>query len=286
MIFGPSRARELRSEGLSIGLEDNFDDVLGKAQRGLNLSVDELAQSTGIDRAKIVAALGGKFDADVVRVLSGSLGLAGDRVCALGAETYVPEPIALEGLLQFNTAFDDMMVNAFLVWDPVRRKAAVFDTGSDVDDLLAAADERDLEIERIFITHAHVDHIFDLDRLMEITGAPALTPSGERVDGAGSFEAGETFQVGNLKVQSRLTWGHAKGGVTYVVTGLDRGVAIVGDALFAGSMGGGKESFGAALETNRKEIFSLPDNTLIAPGHGPMTSVGEQRRCNPFFPDV
>ncbi len=67
--------------------------------------------------------------------------------------------------------------------------------------------------------------------------------------------------------------------------GLARPVAIVGDAIFAGSMGGGKVSYADALATNRKEIFSLPDDTIIAPGHGPMTSVGEEKARNPFYPE-
>ncbi len=270
---------------MNFALEDNFEDVLGKARRGLGIEEDALAKAAGIDRRSLDAVMGGAFDLDVVRAVSAPLGLAADRVVALGERTYVPEPIALEGLLQFNTAFDDMMVNAFLVWDPVRRKAAVFDTGSDVGDLLAAAEERDLEIQQVFITHSHGDHIFDLDRLLEKTGVGARTPSGEPVDGAEAFEVGETFEVGDLRIESRLTWGHAKAGVTYVVKGLDRPVAICGDALFAGSMGGGMVSFEAALATNRGEIFSLSDNTVLCPGHGPMTSVGEQRRCNPFFPE-
>ncbi len=271
---------------MKIGLEDNYEDVLGKARRGLGIDADALAERAGVSREKLDAVMGGEFDADVVRALSGPLGVAGERVVALGEKTYVPEPVTLEGLLQFNTAFDDMLVNAFLVWDPTRRKAAVFDTGSNVTELLAAAKERDLEIEQIFITHSHGDHIFDLDRLKEKTGVKAWTPSGEPVDGAECFEAGKEFEVGNLKISSRLTWGHAKGGVTYVVKGLESDVAICGDAIFAGSMGGGMVSFEAALETNRKEIFSLADSTVLCPGHGPLTTVGEQRQCNPFFANV
>ena len=75
------------------------------------------------------------------------------------------------------------------------------------------------------------------------------------------------------------------GGLTYVITGLARPVAIVGDALFAGSMGGGVVSYADALETNRREIFTLPDDTVICPGHGPMTSVAEEKHHNPFYPE-
>ncbi len=271
---------------MKIGLEDNYEDVLGKAQRGIGLKNEDLAERAGVTVERTESVLSGEFDAEIVRALCGPLALAADRVVALGEGTYVPEPVALEGLLQFNTPFEDMTVNAYLVWDPARRKAGVFDTGSDVSELLDAAEERGLEVERVFITHSHGDHIYDLDRTRERTGVVPVTPSGEPVDGADRFEAGTEFKIGDLVVETRLTWGHARGGVTYVVRGLDRDVAICGDAIFAGSMGGGMVSYEAALKTNREQIFSLKDETVLAPGHGPLTTVGEQRRCNPFFPGV
>jgi glyoxylase-like metal-dependent hydrolase (beta-lactamase superfamily II) len=67
------------------------------------------------------------------------------------------------------------------------------------------------------------------------------------------------------------------------VRGLAQPVAAVGDAVFAGSMGGGGVSYPDALRTNREEIITLPDNTIIAPGHGPLTTVGEEKKNNPFF---
>ena len=76
---------------------------------------------------------------------------------------------------------------------------------------------------------------------------------------------------------------HSKGAITYVISGLAMPVAIVGDAVFAGSMGGGGVSYEAALATNRKEILTLPDETILCPGHGPLTTVGEQKMHNPFF---
>jgi glyoxylase-like metal-dependent hydrolase (beta-lactamase superfamily II) len=71
-----------------------------------------------------------------------------------------------------------------------------------------------------------------------------------------------------------------------VVRGLARTVAIVGDAIFAGSMGGGAVSYQDALKTNRENILSLPDETVLCPGHGPLTTVGEQKKVNPFFPEL
>ena len=69
-----------------------------------------------------------------------------------------------------------------------------------------------------------------------------------------------------------------------MVSGLSQLVAVVGDAMFAGSMGGGGVSYADALRTNRAEILTLPDETILCPGHGPLSTVGEQKAHNPFFP--
>ena len=82
---------------------------------------------------------------------------------------------------------------------------------------------------------------------------------------------------------TRTTSGHSKGGTTYLVEGLARPLAIVGDAIFAGSMGGGMVSFDDAWKNNREKILTLPDETVLCPGHGPLTSVSEEKRNNPFF---
>ena len=73
--------------------------------------------------------------------------------------------------------------------------------------------------------------------------------------------------------------------MTDVINGLDSPVAIVGDAIFAGSMGGGIVSYSDALRTNREKIMTLPDETILCPGHGPMTTVMEEKKHNPFFPE-
>ena len=99
------------------------------------------------------------------------------------------------------------------------------------------------------------------------------------------FQPGDAFSVGTLRISTRLTKGHSPGGTSYVINGLDRPVAIVGDALFAQSMGGGMISYHDALATNRSELFTLQDDTVLCPGHGPMTTVGEEKAHNPFYPE-
>ncbi len=134
----------------------------------------------------------------------------------------------------------------------------------------------------ILLTHAHPDHVADLRRLRQ-TGAPVYISELEPEEGAEAIAEGKRFRVGSLEIEARLTSGHSPGGMTYVVTGLSRPVAIVGDSLFAGSMGGGNVSYEDALRNNREKILTLPDETIVCPGHGPMTTVGKEKRDNPFF---
>jgi glyoxylase-like metal-dependent hydrolase (beta-lactamase superfamily II) len=272
---------------MKIPLEDNYADILSKARRGLGLDVGTLSTRAGLSAALTDQILGGSFDEPGVRALAGVLNLHPDRLAAIGRTDYRPAEIALmDGLSQFNTPFEDMTVNSHLVWDPGSKKAVAFDTGADCDGMLDAIDARDLKLELVLLTHSHGDHILELDRLKERTGAQAWINEREPVIGAQSFVVGQKFRVGSLSIETRSTWGHSPGGVTYVVRGLARTVAIVGDAIFAGSMGGGAVSYQDALKTNRENILSLPDETVLCPGHGPLTTVGEQKKVNPFFPEL
>jgi glyoxylase-like metal-dependent hydrolase (beta-lactamase superfamily II) len=124
-----------------------------------------------------------------------------------------------------------------------------------------------------------------LDALRVETGAPAYISDLEPTAGAQTFPAGQTFQVGRLTIEPRSTTGHTKGGTSYYVTGLAKPVVVVGDALFAASMGNGNVSYRDALSNNRKQIFTLPEETIICPGHGPLTTVGLEKRNNPFYPE-
>ncbi len=238
---------------MKIPLEDNYEDIIGKAQRGLKLPGEESPEKLGLGAAALRAS---------------------------AAKAWYPnDPGPIAGLACFNTPFHDMTVNSYVVFDPETKEAAAFDTGTDCDGIL----KMDVKIGRIFLTHIHGDHVLELDRLKERTGAKAYVSKREPMEGAEPFEDGRQFRIGGLVVETRRTSGHARGGVTYVVTGLARRLAIDGDAIFAGSMGGGMADYQEALRTNRESILSLPDDTVICPGHGPLTTVGEEKMHNPFF---
>ena len=111
-----------------------------------------------------------------------------------------------------------MTVNAYLVWDPESHEAVAFDTGADCSEMLKRIDDEKLGVRLILLTHAHPDHIEDLDRLTKETGAPVFISERESAPGAQPFAEGKNFQVGKLEIEARLTWGHSPGGTTYVVT--------------------------------------------------------------------
>ena len=267
-----------------IPLEDNVGDIIGKAQRGLGVSDSELAKKAGVDLQIIRKLREGDFDEAALRRVAPVLGLAAGPLCELAKSEWRPERIdERDGFAQFKTDYHDMAVNAYLVWDPASRVAAAFDTGGDSREMVRFANRHKLNVQLILLTHAHPDHVADLPRLREETGADVFAPAREAVSGAEPIDEGKHFRLGNLEIDTRLTWGHSQGGITYVVTGLAHPIAIVGDSLFAGSMGGGNVSYQDALRNNLEKILTLPDETIICPGHGPMTTVGEEKHHNPFF---
>jgi hydroxyacylglutathione hydrolase len=267
-----------------IPLEDNAADIIGKAQRGLGISDSELAEKADVSVQTIRKLREGDFDEASLLRVAPILGLDARALREFANGRWRPQEIeSLEGLAQFNTDYDGMAVNAYLVWDPTSRVAAAFDTGADSREMVRFANRRKLNVELILLTHAHPDHVVDLPSLREQTGADVFTSARESVPGAEPIDEGKHFRLGNLQIDTRLTWGHSPGGMTYVVTGLPRSIAIVGDSLFAGSMGGGNVSYRDAVRNNLTKILTLRDDTIICPGHGPMTTVGEEKQHNPFF---
>ena len=268
---------------MAIPLEDNFTDIIGKAQRGLGLSDSQLAERSGASVDAIKQLRDGKFDRATADRVAPLLQLNPAALANLAQEKFRPDEIALDGLAQFNTSYHDMQVNAYLVWDPASREAIAFDSGADCSTMLEHARQHGLTIKLILLTHAHPDHVADLDRLAEITGAPIYLSGREEANRARAIEEGKKFAIGKLQIESRLTWGHSPGGMTFVVQGLARPVAIVGDSLFAGSMGGGNVSYPDAVRNNLEKILILPGETVLCPGHGPLTTVDEEKKHNPFF---
>ena len=191
--------------------------------------------------------------------------------------------------------------NCYLVGDPHSSAAAVVDPGSDPDRIIAAIEETGREPEAIWITHAHVDHIGAIAPLKRRWNVPVyLHPLDEplyRVGGRQAqlygipydepptpdraFAEGESIKLGGLSLEVMHVPGHAPGHV--VLYG--HGNVIVGDCLFAGSIGRTDLPFSnpAQLEASLKRIAALPPETVVHPGHGDITTIGEERISNPFL---
>src|SRR5438128_2247962 len=124
---------------IRILLEDNFTDIIGKAQRGLKLSDDQLATRAGITVQALTAVKAGAVDEEALRKIARSLTLGKTTLVESAKKAWYPNAQALTGLAQFNTAYEDMTVNTYLVWDADTKEAAVFDTGATCDGALQFA---------------------------------------------------------------------------------------------------------------------------------------------------
>jgi glyoxylase-like metal-dependent hydrolase (beta-lactamase superfamily II) len=274
-----------------MSLEDHAGDIVRKARMMARLPAAEAAVLAGLTReAYETFEAEGRLPGGVDwAALGARLGLATDRLPAIAAG-WLPAPVdpaRWGGLRRFTTEQEGLAVHSHLFWDPAARAAALVDTGWDITAAEAVLHDHGLKLAWLLITHGHRDHVAALADLRERHPAVQI-----RSQVAGTPEScrnrpGEVLAVGALRVAARETPGHAPDGVTYVVTGWPGdapAVAFVGDAIFAGSMGGAPEHGELARSRVRGEILSLPPDTLLCPGHGPLTTVGEERANNPFFP--
>ncbi|HZI29369.1 MAG TPA: MBL fold metallo-hydrolase [Gemmatimonadaceae bacterium] len=205
-------------------------------------------------------------------------------------------------ILTFETG--PLQENAYLVVDRDRRDAAIVDPGDDGDQLIAAIEQAEAKLRAIWLTHAHFDHIGAVKALRTHFSVPVhLHEADIRMFEAGPFQAasyglpfdgdevpsgrfvdGQGLTLGGLSFTVMHTPGHSPGHVTIY----GHGVALVGDCLFAGSIGRTDLPLGngADLGLSLLRIVALPPETRVLPGHGPATTVAEERRSNPYILDL
>jgi hydroxyacylglutathione hydrolase len=198
--------------------------------------------------------------------------------------------------------------NCSLVWCPRTLEGAVIDPGGDLDKVLAAAEQHGVKITKILLTHAHIDHAGGTAELARRLQVPVIGPHpGDqfwidgiaeqgRMFGFGHCESfvpdrwldqGDKVRVGDVEFDVQHCPGHTPGHVVFY-SARDR-VAFVGDVLFAGSIGrtdfpGG--DYDTLIRSIRERLFTLGDDVRFVPGHGPMSTFGDERRSNPFVGDA
>lgn len=268
-----------------MNLEDTHLDVLTKSQKAQGMTDRDLAKLAQVSIPELNSIRAGGREPAALDRLAKTLGLKPSEISDLANGSWHPPTVALPpGVVMFTTPFADMTVNHFLIWDPVSLKAVAVDTGTDADGLLAALDRHKLTLVKILLTHSHGDHILELDRICEKTKAPAFAPETEPVEGCKPVKNGQSFKVGALTIKAHTVPGHSVGGTVYKFHGLETPIATVGDVLFAGSVGGIRSRYRQALEAIRNSVFSMPPETILLPGHGPITTVAHEQIHNPFFP--
>ena len=194
--------------------------------------------------------------------------------------------------------------NCYIVGDEATGTGVLFDPGDEATRIALAVEQTHLEISQIIITHAHIDHVGAVATLVDEYACPVLMhreaepmlrqlPSQALMMGLrfgkvpnvdGYIEDEEVVRVGDLSFAALYTPGHAPGHLAFYSA--DEGVVISGDALFAGSVGrvdlpGG--SMEVLMRSINERLLTLPDDTVVLSGHGPETTMGEERAHNPFL---
>ena len=197
-----------------------------------------------------------------------------------------------------------LQCNCSVIGDETTREAMVIDPGDDIGDVLALVRKHNLVVKQILITHAHIDHVGGAMKLRAATGAPILLNQNDYallkmldaqaawigVDDPGKVEIdrsinqGDTVGAGSLIANVIHTPGHTEGSVCLYFPAEKK--LLAGDTLFAGSIGrtdlpGG--SMKKIVDSLHEKVMSLPDETVIVPGHGPLTTIGVERESNPFL---
>src|SRR3974377_525720 len=194
--------------------------------------------------------------------------------------------------------------NCSVVGDEKTHEAMVIDPGDEIEKVLAILQQYNLTVKQIVITHAHIDHIGGAAKLKRLTGAPILLNQNDNTllkmlsvqavwtgmrppeKGAidASLSAGDKVRTGSLVADVLHTPGHTEGSICLYFAPEKK--LIAGDTLFAGSIGrtdlpGG--SYEKIMQSLHGPVLALPDETVVVPGHGPLTTIGQERATNPFL---
>ncbi|MDD5140685.1 MAG: MBL fold metallo-hydrolase [Verrucomicrobiales bacterium] len=273
-----------------MNLEDHLGDIIRKARAMSNVSTSAAATTAGISESELAMLEETGQSAKKINfaALAPLIGLNAAKLEGV-AKGWLPSPKDLSGwheLRVFTTTSEGTTVNCYLAWDEVTRDAALFDTGLDAQPVLDCIAAEQLQLKHIFITHSHWDHVEALPKIREAWPKAKIHSGSKSAPVDQRNKTAEIVHLGGLRVTHRETPGHAEDGVTYMVGNWQEDapyVAVVGDAIFAGSMGRGNDSWELAKQKVREQILTLPAETLICPGHGPLTTVAEEKAHNPFF---
>ena len=269
-------------------LEDELGDILQKARDGKSWSVEDLVQKTGLPENDIrqIESYQLTPDDSVVLKLAKALDLDGPTLIDIAQERWIPQEPASDpefDLICLNVFMGEYPVNCFLLRCNATGETAVVDTGANPKTIINKAREMGVRPKMILLTHAHPDHAGGLGELDSAFECPTYIDRNEpKPKGSRNFNTikeGDEIALGKLKIKCLETPGHTAGGVSYLINQ----TLISGDVIFAGSMGRANSSWNELFNSITQKVLRLPDATGLHPGHGPATTVGQEKEHNPFF---
>jgi hydroxyacylglutathione hydrolase len=272
-------------------LEDELGDVLEKAMHRAGLTDESLALRSGVRAGRILDAIDYRSDLtlDELHKLAVILGLNEVGLCALAAGRY-PQPEI--GALPFcvwplRMSHGIGVVNAYLIGECGSDRAVLFDTGAGIESLSAVWPRSIRRLDAVFLTHIEAEHAGGLCEIVSrFSVQSAFIPRGATAPCGQPVGEGETKTFGSLEITAYTTPGHAPQHNCYLVRApaarAGGSLLISGDLVFAGSAGGGYFCYAQQQSHLRRILTAVPSTAVIAPGHGPLTTVENELKYNPF----
>jgi hydroxyacylglutathione hydrolase len=276
-----------------MGLEDDFCDIVKKARMGQGLSVTDVATMTGLPVGDITVLerAGRQPTRAEVEALASALKLRAEPLVHIALDGWGPaQPASMDALETVLGDIGGYAVKGYVIHDA--GEALFVDTAYNAEAMLNVLDRKQLKLTGVCLTHGHSDHAGGLDVILQHWRVPVYLgdqdtsmlgwrPSRELLVAP---KDGQTVKVGRLTVRCMVTPGHTPGGICYRVEQDHHALCFVGDTLFAGSIGRANpfSLYPVHLESVRRRVLTLPEQTVLLPGHGPATTVREELRHNPF----
>ena len=275
-------------------LEDEFGDIISKAAIGCGLTAPDLARRVSLSEADLREMMAYRSipDRHTIDKLACALGLDAQKLDAIANNAWLPNqpdfsdhPFIIQTI---RVPIGEYSENCYIIACRSAGCAAVVDPGGAADEIAGFIKDHGLDLSYIFLTHFHFDHIGGLVPLLAYFPDALIVSSSIGKDSAvlpgflwQAAEDNQTFNLGKMRFTSLATPGHTPESTCYATNS----ICFVGDTIFAGSIGrpAGSSVYREMFRCIQDKVLILDSGSAILSGHGPITSIAEERSHNPFF---